>query len=409
MRALAVLLVCGCTVQVELEGKLCADAGPPCLPGYQCVAGRCVSRAADAGGECAPEPDPAASECAGHTYYLSPAGSDLEDGGSPSTARRTLLGLGLQPGDVVQLLPGSHAQPLRVATSGTRQCPLLVRGEPDGGSVLTQTFGVDSSNTVVRSLTFAAGGMAGVTVGQADRVTFQQVRFELTASYALRFDGTCSDCAIRDSVFATSDGVALTGGNGTTPRLSLRGNRFALRQGEGFVLRGPGIVVSGNTFTGEYNLNDGVLVADPGTLITRNVFHDVRAFYGDKVMLAGGRITHNTFAGVRDATVALVRGAEQFDSNLVTETDHVLDRQMGGFNIYDSTVDFVSPDGGISSTDRVAEVRFDGLTFIPAAGSAAIDSADPSDPVPPGGGPRADVGAFERGAAGSCLPDGGRL
>ncbi len=419
VRALAVLLVCGCSVNVQLEGKLCADAEPRCLPGYVCIAGVCARGAAD-GGEpgadagCPAEPDPAASQCPGHTYYLSASGSDAEDGGSPATARRTLTGVALQPGDVVQLLGGSYAQSPRLGSAaGTRTCPLVVRGEPDGGTVLTQSFSIGNSHTVVRWLTFSPLNDNAVELGSADRVTFQFVKFAVRRTTGfptmLHVNQTCTDCTIRDSVFEGADGVSVGYGGGQLPRFRLRDNVFHVRHGEGLHLEGPGIVVSGNDFSGEYSLDDGVLDAAPDVLITRNVFHDLKAQFGDKTLLYGGVYTHNTFARIRDNTAPLLRDAG-FQSNLVVEADHVVEGPSGGYNVFDPTVDepFIGA-AGVSGTDRVADVLFDGTGWTPRDPSAALDSANPADPVPPGGGSRADVGAVERGAAGYCLPDGGAL
>lgn len=419
MRWLVALLACGCTVSVELEGKECAGSEPLCLPGYACVGGRCVKRGGslDAGPGCAQQlEDPAASTCAGNTYYLSPTGDDAQDGGTPSTARRTLSGITLRRGDIVSLLGGTWAQaPSLGPASGNASCPLLLRGEPDGGTVLRGPLSLENDYLVVRWLTFAAQNQDGLVLTQSAHVTLQAVTFALpepTSGFpvALKLNGPCTDCTVRESTFASGPGVALMNG-AAVPGFRFFGNRIVLAQlGEGLSLEGPGAVVEGNDFTGRHATNDGVIDARnaAGALITRNVFHDIEAWFADKPFIVGGRISHNTFAGLRSNTSPLVRNVERFDSNLVVDTDHVLSSAApdgGDYNVFDPSVNAAYAGGGMpNGTDRVAAVRFDGLTWVPTAGSAAIDSANPADAVPSGGGLVADVGALERGA--TLLPDG---
>jgi hypothetical protein len=453
--ALALLLLSSCTVSVPLEGKACAASEPRCVAGYVCVDGVCVTPGSVDGGSdaglpdggtpdggtpdagtpdagtpdggasdggpsdagCPLDVDPAQNACAGTTWYLSPTGLDTNDGRSPASPRLTVPP-GLMRGDVLHLLGGTYTQGLAIARSmaGTAACPLLVEGEPDGGTVMRATVEFEGSYVVFRHLVFNALDADAITVtSTASRATFQYLTFRTQPPNQLfpvdlHLYGDCTDCVVRECVFESSAGVAPVHSSGD--RFVFRGNRVTVREGAGMSIGGVDAVIEGNDFSGVFNDEAWLdFTGATGARLSRNVFHDLAAGYPDKFLVRGPvRITHNTFANITDNAIPLVTLATRFDDNLVTDALWVVGApapDAGDFNVFDPSVTrpYADWDGGaLPGTDRIAQVRFDGATWVPSAGSAAIDSANPADAVPPGGGARADVGAVERGA--TALPDG---
>jgi len=94
--------------------------------------------------------------------------------------------------------------------------------------------------------------------------------------------------------------------------------------------------------------------------------------------------THNTIHKVRDRAFSWYGACEGilFTGNLVAETRAGRPRDPGTYNFI-GMPRFVDAGAG--------DLR-------PRAGSPAIDAADPRDPVPEGGGRRADIGAYEASA-----------
>ncbi len=456
----AVVLGAGaCALHTLDYSGLACDDGHACPAGYVCASGAC-QRSAAGGGQagggtgggalgggagggsgggsggggvdagCPTDVDPAANACSGTTWYLSPTGSDSADGKSPAAARLTLSGLTVQRGDTVSLLGGTYTQvpSFAVAMSGTASCPLLITGEADGGTVLQKTLSFNGAYFVFRHLVFSPQNEDAVTTDNANHVTFQFVTFRArlpgSSSYPrdLYFpNSSCSDCVVRESLFDSADGVAVLASDSATARLSFFGNVVHMQNGAGFSFTGPALVEA-NDFSGTFDSNNGYLgFGNSGDArVLRNVFHDITDYYPNKVLLSRPtRVGSNTFARISgNDSVALVVGAGRFDDNLVTVAQWVVNAKQpdaGDYNVFDPSVlrPYSDFDGGaLNGTDRIAAVDFDPNGYVPAAGSAAIDSADPSLDVPPGGGARADVGAFERGAQRLadglyCLPDGG--
>jgi len=151
--------------------------------------------------------------------------------------------------------------------------------------------------------------------------------------------------------------------------------------------------VVGNTFSG----CAAATFDAPGGTFARNLVSDVS---GGTMVIGAERVVHNTF--LRLGNGVATRGARVFSGNIVSIAGTAREAtQGGGFNLFNT----VSPseDGGAFSTDLIALPKLD-PSGLPLADSPAIDAADPSDAVPPGGGARADIGAFERGS--ERLPDG---
>lgn len=423
----AVAALASCTVNVPLEGKRCAASEPRCLPGYECVDDLCVREgtARDGGVEagCPFDPDPLASACVGTDWYLAQSGDDARDGKSAATARRTLAPAMINGGDRIHLLGRWTSGPALSNLSGSASCPLIITGEPDGGTVIASTIDVGGSFVVWTQLVFSAPPTAASLQldGNARFLTFHEDTFTggsvPNGSYPYFIDFTlgvrCDDCTVRSSVFGASEHrlADVEGSN-----FSFMGNRVVLREGLNLLIHGDGARVEGNDFTGAFN--DFAIQLDGTGTLAFNVFHDLSVIFPDKRLITapGARVSRNTFTRIETNNDIELVAAQRFDDNLVSSASNVVAGPPppgGDWNIFapDVTQPYVSSDGGVFGTDRRASVDFE-AGFVPLATNVAVDGADPALPVPPGGGLRADVGAIERGAqrtrtGGLCVADGG--
>jgi hypothetical protein len=264
----------------------------------------------------------------------------------------------------------------------------------------------------VRDLVFSPQDEDAVQVsGNSSHLTFQLDAFRSRSPPSAfptdLFLAPCSDCTVQECVFQSADGVRPVDVTGAG--FTFRGNQVDFTQSAGCSFDGTGTVVEGNDFSGTFN-DSQLTFATAGARLVGNVFHDITAFFPDKVMVRGPvRVSRNTFVRISgNDSAPLVQGS-RFDDNLVSVSQWVvgsLAPSGGDFNIFDPSVSrpYSDFDGGLAGSDRIAGVDFERGGFVPLAGSAAIDGADPALPVPPGGGARADVGAIERGA--QRLPDG---
>lgn len=405
-----------CTVNVPLTGKRCAMTEPRCLPGFECVDDFCVPTGSDpgdggsdAGFTCPSDRDPLASACAGSDWYLAQNGSDMNDGRSSATPRRTLVPANVSGGDRIHLLGRWTTDPALSRLSGTASCPVIITGEADGGTVLTAKNDLGGTNVVWTKLTIApAGDEDAFELSSAGRfITFHDLTFTggpVTMGqypYFVRLEPTarCDDCTVRNCTFLTGEQrlVTVDGSN-----FSFLGNTVVLREGPNLESSGANSRIEGNDFTGRFN--DFVLQIDRGT-VAFNVFHHIEVIFPDKVMLTAtnARVTRNTFTQIEDDNPgAPLVSAMRFDNNLISAANRVVDGAPppgGDWNVFSTDVPlpYFASDGGVFGTDRRASVDFE-AGFVPLAGSTAIDGADPTLPVPFGGGLRADVGAVERGA-----------
>ncbi|MFT3710864.1 MAG: hypothetical protein QM817_24835 [Archangium sp.] len=424
--ALVFATLAGCTVSVPLEGKRCAATEPRCLPGYQCVNDFCVT---DAGNEapqdagCAFDVDPLASACMGSDWYLAQSGDDARDGRSAANARRTLAPAMINGGDRIHLLGRWTTGPALSNLSGSASCPLIISGDADAGTVIANTIDVGGSYVVWTKLVFTPQPMQDSIhlAGNARFLTFHDDTFTgpsvPTGSYPYFIDfasgSRCDDCTVRNSSFDASE-HRLADIDGTN--FSFVANRVVLREGPNLQLHDDGARVEGNDFSGAFN--DFALQLDGTGVVAFNVFHNVSVTFPDKRMLTAprARVTRNTFTQIStDNDIELVQ-AQRFDDNLISNANNVVagaPPPAGDWNIFapDVARPYVASDGGVFGTDRRASVDFE-AGFTPLGSNLAIDGADPSLPVPPGGGLLADVGAVERGATrtsrGSyCAADGG--
>ena len=363
------------------------------------------------------------------TWYLSPTGDAGADGLSAGSPRAALDELtSLAKGDRVVLLPGAYQRSMALTRSGTAACPILIAGPEDGGVVLEGQLEIGARYTVLRELEFSGQRVDDVWINGSAHVTFDRVRFRSRPPGPNAFprninSGCCVDCAVVDSTFESAEGVSvvLVQGGVDCGGFVFRGNRVLLDYGIDLAFSVPNARVEGNEFTGRFH-SDVVSFFNGGEgtgVVRRNVFHDLEARYPDKQLIRGAALVEsNTFSEINGATVPLV-STGRFRDNLVTAASPMVALSMpggGDYNIFDPSVTKPWADSSaghlVSGTDRASLVEFESpSSFVPAAQSAAIDSADPALPVPPGGGARADVGALERGASWShgryCILDGG--
>jgi hypothetical protein len=374
--------------------------------------------------------DPAASACAGTTWYLSPTGVDSADGKSAATAKLTLTGVTVSPGDIVRMLGGTYAASPAITTtmSGSSACPVVFDGDGDGGTVLMHTMNVSATYVVLRHLTFTPKDEDGVDVSDSSRVTFQFDTFHSQQATMGQYPAdiffvgsACKDCVVRQCLFESDGTDAFLSEAQTPATFTFFGNTVVMK-GSAFSFVGPALVEA-NDISGRFSAQQNSGLFDftqaAGSVVRRNVFHDITDDFDSPMIRGASRVSNNTFVRISgNDNGPLVIGSGRFDDNLSSITGWVVkenETAAGDYNLFDPSVGrpFGDSDGGmLKGTDQLAAVVLDPGGYVPAAGSAAVDRGDPSLPVPAGGGTRIDIGAFERGATPLadgryCLPDGG--
>ncbi len=130
-------------------------------------------------------------------YYVSVTGSDTRDGLSPDTAfhsigkAASLAG----PGDTVNIAPGTYAERVAVANSGTPEEPIVFRGRGDGEVVITSPGPATGSwiegysfrlegreHVVIEGMTFR-DCHAWIVLWESDNCTVRDCVFEGAESY----------------------------------------------------------------------------------------------------------------------------------------------------------------------------------------------------------------------------------
>ncbi len=415
---------------IDLDRGACDDAHR-CPEGYVCGLSVCVPAgpstdggAADGGttGLACPEEDPTVSACQGHDWFIAPGGSPTADGTSAATARDWVDGLSLAPGDTIHALAGVYTVDETLKSSGTGGCPLVLLGDADGGTVWHGELSLDfeTVHIVVKDINFVGGGAKPSLSAQSSNVVIDHCSFRPDPSASgtdLDFYlGFCADCTVERCTFVTVPGrVPLKTLNGGSDRTLFRGNTVQVSNDAQVFMGGLNSVIEGNDFTGTCN---SALASSSGSVVTHNVFHGLVCDDTQQggLLTGAGEVSHNTFANIAIGQ-PIVSSTLNVHDNIFTQVDDATDATIaeGGYNLFDPSVGRPyrdSVDGGVGPTDLVAPVAFDPSTFTPVAGSAAIDHASPSSPVPLGGGARADIGAVERGAPVTddgrlCTPDGG--
>jgi hypothetical protein len=387
--------------RVPVEGKRCsADHACPIDQGLVCnpFTGLCA-KDARCPYERAPSIDPS---CTGRDLYLAPDGDDARTGLSPAEARRTPPGL--SRGDRIHLAPGRYGDAFTLSGNGEASCPFSLEGAPEFASVLEKALSVAGSHWRVKRIAVEARS-ARVALTLSPSGTFdlmvEEVRFSGTGLEIPRASGLahidltrCVGCGIIASEFDAELPIRTLVGTGVDD-LVFRGN----------TLRGTRTSFPVIDFTGRGPTIEALDIASGGIriaprlngIVRRSVFHDLLP--GTVAIDGASRVESNTFARVPGASLAATAG-DVFANNIVSEMARGYGGSApagGGFNLFDQ-VQRPYADGSPAGTDVVADPALD-MSFVPTSTSAAIDAADPRLPVPLGGGPRADIGALERGAA----------
>jgi hypothetical protein len=389
-----------------------------CCQNFRADLGTCLAT-----GKCACPNDPAPAPFApcgdNRDFYVDSAGNDASSGLSPTSAKAKTDSLSLLPGDRVHF-NGNFTQGMSLDANGTASCPITFSGPATFTTDQGHAFYVAGSFLRFSGLDFeghstSAGGSslylipdnpsAMMTDVLVDQCTFHAVNQQSSNIYIQQ----CVRCTFTRSQF-TGDGevdnAIETWGSEQTKVLN---NKFAGHIYDAAMgARDHDSQVSGNEFVGQAAAHYMNPDTATGNVFERNIVHDVT----DGTMVQGANfVLHNTFVNLGTA-IAADMGV--FRGNIVSIAGIGLDAGMaasGGYNLFNTTGAYLS--GGPGTTDLTALPKLDPTTFAPLTGSPVIDAADPNDPVPAGGGTRADIGAIELGAVrlssgNYCVPlDGG--
>jgi hypothetical protein len=211
--------------------------------------------------------------------------------------------------------------------------------------------------------------------------------------------GPCHRCVIMRSRFTVGAGTIVSNAVQTwgSDETVLFGNDVQATAYTGaFLLHDTHSHIFGNTFR---NTRAAIYIAPgDGHIFERNVVHDAK---GGVAVDGAGHVLHNTFVNLGSGAAA---STGEFRGNIVSIAGIGLDGgapEGGGYNVFNAVTPYLG--GGAGATDVQGLPKLD-ADDTPQGDSPALDAADPDDPVPAGGGVRADIGAIERGAI--RLPDG---
>lgn len=406
---LALLLLsvgAGCTLSaIDLAGKAC-DAEHVCPSPLRCEQNLCVRAPVDTA--CHRFDAEQTFTCPRRDLYVSPTGDNASDGLAPERAWASIEGPRLAPGDRVHLLPGRYPGPLLTGdrlTPGTVTCPIEIFG-PDiraGGALaeLTQPIALESASIWLHDLKFSAENTRGVlSANFAGHIRFERLimrnRYDPASSER---DINAVDAPFLEVLSCDFDSEHSEVMNiGGADDALVRGNRFVGRPAAHLEL-GSRVRVLENVFTGAW----GTPIqgrSDPSAIVERNIFHDIICPGGctpHVVVMNAGVVRGNTFISI-DGAIAADRGIfrDNIVSGLAGGSGLSAALAQGGYNLF-ANVAKPYASGEVDGTDRGGAIALD-ADFVPTETSPALDASDPSRPVPPGGGSRADIGALERGA-----------
>lgn len=359
-------------------------------------------------------PAPFAACGSDRDLYLAADGDDANAGTDAAAPRRTLAGVAMLPGDRVHLAAGTYVEGLNIGGPGTSSCPITVSGAGDHATVfqtnamhtvrLLKSYVRLSNIAIVMSGTSNSGtGLQLYPSTPADPLTevvVDDVHIDAPGGGTTHvYVQQCQHCVLMRSSF--------TGGAGTIVSTVLQtwasdetvlfGNDVeATAYGAAFFMRDPHSHIFGNTFR---NTRAAIYVPPgDGHIFERNVVHDTK---GGIAVDGAGHVLHNTFVNLGTGAAA---STGEFRGNIVSIAGIGLDGgapEGGGYNLFNAVTPYLG--GGAGATDVQGLPKLD-ADDTPQADSPALDAADPNDPVPAGGGVRADIGAIERGAV--RLPDG---
>ncbi|HKY31253.1 MAG TPA: right-handed parallel beta-helix repeat-containing protein [Candidatus Polarisedimenticolia bacterium] len=403
-----------------------------------------------------PSSDPAVASAAvdeGAVYHVSPEGSDEARGTSEAPFRTLSRAMrALAAGDTLVVRGGLYEESLRITARdgyarGEAGRPIVVRAAADetpvlrapaSGSRTALTIGPDPrmAGWVFEGLTFDASSTAVALHGVRD-VTLRGCRWMGSSAgggaAAVSVQGEGEGVRIETCVFDRPRRVQID--VSAASGLAIVGNEFSGFDGGHAVLvhggSGGGHLIADNTFrdasgaAGAIELSGGTA----GTRVSFNVFSNlrggpdtfaVRAYRG-----AGLLVESNVFHRVEGPALLLSERAPAgtYRNNIFSHCGLGLLFQGGASSAASSMVDFNlfhangadvdlrsaseslldhAPAGNCfggqgSSCDPRFENAWAG-DFRLRAGSPAVDAGDPFSSVPEGGGQRADIGRFERGA-----------
>ncbi|MBK7860765.1 MAG: right-handed parallel beta-helix repeat-containing protein [Archangiaceae bacterium] len=391
--ALALLLAACVDTHVDYVGKRCAT-GRPCPDGLVCDA---------ASATCQPSPG-----SGGGT-----AGAGGSGGGAAScpselpiscTLRDVALAAGATP-SASDLKPGTRFvlqntdyPALRVQGSGSAGCPIVLSGP----ARFTDTLTLDGEYLKVVDVSFeVTQRLSALSVApDSKNVELVRLHFSKTATgrapngsefpFDLYLDTRCAQVSVSQSDFTGTRAPAVFS-DATCTAVTVKGNRFHTdADGPTVQIEGQTATIEGNELTGAMSYAAIEFVNGGSGVVRRNWLHELTAS-GLVAVRGAAQVVSNTFVDVtgdaascgtfRDNAVVRVRGGVTCGS------------ASRGYNFYDA----VGSTGTLDSTERTgsAQLAADG---VPAVGSPLVDAADPALAVPRGGGSRADIGAFERGA-----------
>ena len=390
----------------NVGGGSAVDAGTPCTSPQQCGTGfvcnpftaRCASDAL-----CHAFDDELPINCPRRDLYLAANGSQSNDGLSPTTPWQSLANHQLQQGDRVHLAAGDYLQvAITTMVDGLRTCPIEISGPSlmlDAGvAVLHTTASIGGDGWWLHDLQFQmSGDISSVKGAFSTDVRLERLRFR-TVYPSPSFTRDVDLNAMNNLVMSSCD-FGSTGGevfiSSDTDGAVLRGNRFVAVRGGRVQLHGTNNLITQNEFSGAWY--EPVVQNNGGGSLTveRNVFHDIGG--PDTVVFGATLVRSNTFLNI-DGAVASNAGV--FRDNIVSHLQGGSNVTSGaadaGYNLFDAVpTPYQSSSMGVSDLFVVPQLSPD---FIPNPQSAALDAAEPSLAVPPGGGTRADIGARERGA-----------
>lgn len=378
------------------EGKRCDDAHPCpepllCNP-FTLTCARTTT--------CPFEPSEPAPSCEPRDVHLSEQGDDANDGLAPSRPRRTLSNFRLQPGDHVHVAAGRYTPSLMLSASGTPGCPMALSGADPAGTVVEHTVRVHGAHWRIRDLVFETADPVAIS-GTGDGTRLEGLSFRQVGSDGGFGDvfvelGTCQGCSVVGNSFDCDGIAALHLGGGD---LAFRGNairgRVSAREGSAVECTAGRLDVEGNRFDVRTQRHVRYQAAGTGR-VARNQLtgHASIAGVGSFERI---EVTHNTIAALDGFAAVSVNPASAIRNNVFSALALGIDgpKDAGAYNLFDRVS---RPYLSSTSPSDVGPLDLAGGL------AAGVDAADPEQPVPAGGGARADIGATERGA--QALPDG---
>jgi hypothetical protein len=385
--ALPVLLLCGCLDgSVDYAGKTCTvERG--CPAGLTCDPSSLTCRAGMTGPQCG------VSIPAGCTYQDQTLG--------PADTPPTTL-------DGTKRLKLSGTFGALTLNSSAASCPVLVEGD---GATMTGTLTLKGDHWRVTGLSFSATqSLYGLSAQNGARdVQLSGLYFASTAvsrtlgttdyPFDVYADGPWSEWVVSGCDFSGTKAPALFAGDQGS-NLTITGNHFVTdASGPTVQIESTaGATVTRNDFSGALDTAVVQFVNGGTGVVQRNYFHDLPA-PGLVAVMGATQVQSNTFVRLGSNSTAASCG--DFQDNIVSHVTHAIGCATGarGYNLFDQVTD-VPPaaTGDVSAAPQLDDAG------VPLATSPAVDHADPALPVPDGGGARADIGAFERGASASACP-----